>query len=74
MPSAFLFMPLILEEKQSLRIKENIQNLAIWSQPNNLSESPAELCKHRLGGDTVEVLFSLSSAQPWNLYLLLHPS
>ena len=38
--------------------------MAFWSQFNNASESPAELCKYRMGSDTVEVLtqFVFSSA------------
>ena len=63
-PTVSLFMPLIAEEKQPLRIKENNPQFGICSQLNNVSESPAELCKQKMGSVSVEVLiqFVLSSA------------
>ena len=65
-------MPLIAEEKQPLRIKENNPQFGICSQLNNASESPAELCKHNMGSDTVEILiqFVFSSAVEFVLLII----
>ena len=44
--------------------------MAIWSQLSNASESPAELCKHRMGGYTVEVLIQLVLSSAMELVFL----
>ena len=57
--------PWLYKKKHPWQLKEkNPWVWQSWSQLNIASESPAELCKHRIGCDTVEVLiqFVFSSA------------